>query len=78
MTTRWNKLKESFVHVLLANPEWARDIEGNTNRLEEAMKNRRQSRMMPAGVHIPNKGDGGRGRGGRQSLTPGGLGAIGE
>lgn len=78
MTARWNKLKESFVHVLLSNPEWARDIEGNTNRLEEAMKNRRQSRMMPAGIHIPQKDGRPGARGGRTSLTPGGLGAIGE
>ena len=78
MTARWNKLKESFVHVLLSNPEWARDIEGNTNRLEEAMKNRRQSRMMPAGIHIPQKDGRPGARGGRASLTPGGLGAIGE
>ena len=78
MTARWNKLKENFVHVLLSNPVWAQDIEGDTNRLEEAMKNRRQSRMMPAGVHIPGGAKDGK-RGARASVTaPGGLGSIGE
>ena len=56
--------------------ELARDIEGNTHWLE-AMKNRRQSRMIPAGIHIMDSGRGG--RGGRQSFsTARSLGAIGE